>query len=90
MANHQIEMRKIKKIFKLYTEGVSKRKISSQLPVSRNTVTKYIAFFKQYTFTYSEISAMNLEELHLLFHSKEKQKSERLQTLAECTLLPIP
>ncbi len=83
MANHQIEMRKIKKIFKLYTEGVSKRKISSQLHVSRNTVTKYIDFFKQYKLTYSEIKAMNLEELHLLFHSKEKQKSERLQTLEQ-------
>lgn len=81
MSNHQIEMRKIKKIFKLYTEGVSKRKISSQLRTSRNTVTKYIVFFQQYKFTYSEIKAMNLEELHLLFHSKEKQKSERLQVL---------
>ena len=83
MANNQIAMRKIKKIFKLYTEGVSKRKISSQLHVSRNTVTKYIDFFKEYKFTYSEIRAMNLEELHLLFHSKEKQKSERLQTLEQ-------
>ena len=45
MANKQIEMRKVKKIFKLYTSGVSKRQISSQLGVSRNTVTKYIDFF---------------------------------------------
>ena len=28
MANKQIDMRKIKQIFKLYSEGVSKRKIS--------------------------------------------------------------
>ena len=41
-------MRKVKKIFKLYTEGVSKRQISSQLGVSRNTVTKYIAFFQRF------------------------------------------
>ena len=45
MANNQIEMRKVKKLFKLYTEGVSKRQISIQLGLSRNTVAKYIAFF---------------------------------------------
>ncbi len=49
MANHQVEMRKIKKIFKLYTGGgMSKRRISTQLHLSRNTVTKYITFLKQY------------------------------------------
>lgn len=44
MANKQIEMRKVKKIFKLYTKGLSKRKISFQTGISRNTVTKYIDF----------------------------------------------
>jgi len=46
MANKQIksEMRKVKQIFKLYREGVSKRRISSRLGLSRNTITKYIAF----------------------------------------------
>lgn len=44
MANKQIDMCKIKKLFKLYTEGVSKRKISSGLNISRNTVAKYIDF----------------------------------------------
>lgn len=34
-------MRKVKKIFKLYTSGDRKRQISSQLGVSRNTVPKY-------------------------------------------------
>ncbi|WP_345014575.1 helix-turn-helix domain-containing protein [Aestuariibaculum suncheonense] len=31
-------MRKVKQIFKLYSEGVSKRKISLQLGISRNTI----------------------------------------------------
>jgi len=44
MANNQIEMRKVKKLFKLYTQGVSKRQISIQLGLSLNTVSKYIAF----------------------------------------------
>jgi len=40
MANKQIEMRKVKKIFKLYTQGISRRMISSQTGISRNTVSK--------------------------------------------------
>ena len=67
MANNQIEMRKVKKIFKLYAEGVSKRQISTQLGLSRNTVSKYIAFFQRYKLTHYEVSAMTLEELHRLF-----------------------
>ncbi|MBC31809.1 MAG: hypothetical protein CMH48_13315 [Muricauda sp.] len=40
MANKQIDMRKIKRIYELYTSGVSKRRISKQLGISRNTLTK--------------------------------------------------
>ena len=56
MANKQIETRKVKKIFKLYTQGVSERQISSQLGVSRITVTKYIAFFQRFKLTISPIT----------------------------------
>ncbi|WP_341297640.1 hypothetical protein [Catalinimonas locisalis] len=41
MANQRIEMRKIKRLFKLYTEGVSKRTISVRI---RPAV--YILFLK--------------------------------------------
>ena len=81
MANKQIEMRKVKKIFKLYSAGVSKRRISSQLGVSRNTVSKYITFFQRYQLTSYEVEAMTQEELHHLFTSTEKPKSERLRIL---------
>lgn len=47
-------MRKVKRLYKLYIEGISKRKISTQLGISRNTVSKYIAFFKRYKLTYAE------------------------------------
>ena len=83
MANNQIEMRKVKKLFKLYTEGVSKRQISSQLGISRNTVAKYIAFFQRYKLTNYEVSAMTLEELHRLFKSGQKKKSSQLTTLEQ-------
>ena len=72
MANKQIDMRKVKKIFKFYTQGVSKRQISVQLGLSRNTVSKYIAFFKAYKLTAYEVSALSIEELNKLFVSKTK------------------
>ena len=81
MANKQIDMRKVKQIFKLYSEGVSKRQISSRLGLSRNTITKYIAFFKRYQLTSYEVSAMTLEELHKLFKSNQKPKSQQLLAL---------
>ncbi len=81
MANKQIDMRKVKQIFKLYSEGVSKRQISSRLGLSRNTITKYIAFFKRYQLTSYEVSAMTLEELHKLFKSDQKPKSQQLLAL---------
>lgn len=81
MANTQIDMRKIKQIFKLYSEGVSKRKISLITGLSRNTVTKYIDFFKRYKLTNYEVWAMTLEELNNLFKSDQKDKSPQLLTL---------
>jgi transposase len=81
MANKQIEMRKVKKIFNLYAAGISKRMISKQTGISRNTVTKYIAFFERYKLTIEEVSKLSLEELHGLFLSKEKPKSKQLQEL---------
>jgi len=81
MANKQIEMRKIKRLYRLHCEGVSKRKISIQLGISRNTVSKYITFFKQYKLTAYEVKHLSFEELHELFLSGNKPKSERLKTL---------
>lgn len=81
MANTTIDMRKIKQIYKLYTEGISKRKISLQLGLSRNTVSKYIDFFKRYQLTNYEVSAMTFEELDRLFKSDQKPKPEQLVIL---------
>jgi len=81
MANKQIDMRKIKQIYKLYNEVVSKRKISLVTGLSRNTVTKYIDFFKRYKLTNYEVAAMTLEELNRLFKTDQKVKSPQLLTL---------
>ena len=81
MANKQIDMRKAKRIYKLYGEGASKRRISKELGISRNTVAKYIEFFKCYRLTPYEVSEMTLEEIHRLFKADQKPKSEQLRTL---------
>ena len=81
MTNKQIDICKVKQIFKLYYDGVSKRQISSRLGLSRNTINKYIAFFKRYQLTSYEVSAMTLEELDKFFKSDEKPKSQKLLTL---------
>jgi len=83
MANKQIDMRKVKTLFKLYSTGVSKRQISSQLGISRNTVSKYINFFKAYKLTPYEVSTLSVEELHKLFLTKTKKKSDQLKTLEQ-------
>ena len=74
MANKQIDMRKAKRIYKLYGEGASKRRISKELGISRNTVAKYIEFFKCYRLTPYEVSEMTLEEIH---SSSRRTKSPR-------------
>lgn len=60
---------------------MSKRQISKQFGLYRNTVTKYIDFFKRYRLTSYEVSEMTLEELHKLFKSNHKPKSQQLLTL---------
>ena len=83
MANQRIEMRKVKRLFKLYTEGIRKRTISVQLGLSRNTVSKYIDFFSSYQLTAYEVVQMSVEELQSLFLSGQKLKSGRLRTLEQ-------
>ena len=73
MSNKPIEMRKTKRIFQLYSQGISKRQISLKLSVSRNTVAKYISFFKRYKLTAYEVEEMTLEELDKLFPYFDKE-----------------
>ncbi len=45
MANKQIKMRKVKKIFKLFTKSLSKRKISFQTWISPNTKFRSLTIY---------------------------------------------
>ena len=67
MANKKIDMLHLKQLLRLYTQGLSKVKISKQLGLSRNTVKKYISLFQEHRFTYEELSELSSEEIEDLF-----------------------
>ncbi len=67
MANTPIAMNKLRTTIRLYTEGKSKRFISNQLSLSRNTVIKYIDRFVSLKLTYEEVYNMPDKELFNLF-----------------------
>jgi len=81
MSNKPIEMRKIKRIYKFDSQGLSHRKISIQLGVSRPTIKKYLAEIKKYELTLEEVQLMSIEELSQLFGQEKKVESKRLKIL---------
>ncbi len=75
MANTHLDMRKIKQLYRLYTQGISKRKISKQLGISRNTVRKYLELLVKSKLTSEEIDRLNFEDLRLLLGINETHLS---------------
>ncbi len=67
MANKRIDMLNIKQLLRLYTQGVSKVKISKQLGLSRNTVKKYIGLYHEHRFTIEELNELSQKEIEDLF-----------------------
>lgn len=66
MANTHIDMKKVKQIFKLYTQGVSKREISKRAHASRNTVKKYISILIRSKLSSEEVDALSYEQVYKL------------------------
>jgi len=81
MSNKPIEMRKIKRIYKFDSQGLSHRKISVQLGVSRPTIKKYLEQIKKYELTLEEVELMSIEELSQLFGQLKKEDSRKLKVL---------
>ena len=77
MSNKPIELRKIKRIYKFDSQGLSHRKISVQLGVSRPTIKKYLAQIKKYELTLEEVDLMSIEELSQLFGQARKEDSKK-------------
>jgi len=82
MANKPIDMNKLRSTIRLHTEGKSKRFISTQLGLSRNTVVKYVERFVATQLTYEEIHSKSDAELHALFQlPTAKQQPDKYKIL---------
>src|ERR1700755_2089789 len=85
MANLTINMSKIRKILKLYSQQRSIMAIAAQADASRNTVKKYLTAFKQTGFTFDEVNALNDRELEDLFgKTRENPPNARMQSMLRC------
>jgi transposase len=85
MANKTIFMSKIRQIFRLHAQGISKKQISVRTGCSRNTVKKYLYKFIEKRLTYTELDGMSDHELEQLFCPegipKLDERFEQLQSL---------
>lgn len=82
MANQNIEMSKLRQIFKLYSQHQGTRVISAMTGISRNTVKKYIAEYKRLQRPWEELSTLNDTELNEIFCSEPPVEiPERLKEL---------
>lgn len=80
MANNTIDMNKIRKVIKLHCNGKSKLFISKYLPLSRNTVKKYISLFEVLGLSLDSINQKTDAELDALFsQSTEEETTPKMQ-----------
>ena len=82
MAAKPIEMSRLRKVLKLYSQGQSKNFISNYLRLSRNTVKKYIKQFELLKTTFEALDKLSDVELEDLFiKSQREELSPKLQDL---------
>ena len=81
MANI-ITFKRLRQIIRLYTENYSKRKISKNTGISRNTVSSYLRMFLEQPLTFEEINILSDYELDKLFGKESQAKpSNRVDEL---------
>jgi len=71
MANQTISLNALKKILLLFTNGNSKRSISKQTKLARNTVRYYIKHFLIQQINFEDIQALNNNDLIKLFRKNK-------------------
>ena len=82
MAGKPIDMSRLRKVLKLYSQGESKRFISDYLNLSRNTVKKYIKEFTALHITFEDLNQLDDVKLEELFVTAQQQElSPKLKTL---------
>jgi DNA-binding MarR family transcriptional regulator len=82
MANKSISMSKLRHLLQLYVQGRSKKLISEQTGIARNTLKKYIKEFSEAGLTLEALLALSDKELEDLFVKPEiKPLNKKLETL---------
>ena len=82
MANKSISMSKIRHLLQLYIQGRSKKLISDQTGIARNTLKKYIKDFVDSGLTLEILNRLSDKELEdLLIKPEVKPINTRLTTL---------
>lgn len=84
MANKPKNMLQIRRIIQLLETGLSKRKIATELGISRNTVDYYVKRIKSTSLGHQELLALALHELSELIYKDEAttRKDSRYERLA--------
>ena len=82
MANKSISMSKLRHLLQLYVQGRSKKLISEQTGIARNTLKKYIKEFSEAGLSLEALLALSDKELEDLFVKPEiKPLTKKLETL---------
>ena len=82
MAAKPIDMSKLRQVLRLYSKGKSKVFISNYIPLSRNTVKKYIKHFNELKTTFEELDKHSDLELEQRFiKDKQIELSPKLKSL---------
>ena len=82
MANKSISMSKLRHLLQLYVQGRSKKLISEQTGIARNTLKKYIKEFSEAGLSLEALLALSDKELEDLFVKSDiKPLNKKLATL---------
>lgn len=80
MAN-KLDPMDLKQIINLHLDGLSNRKLSSMLGISRNTVNTYLQLFKASEWSYEELRHLDNSTLQVRFPGRTTIDNHRFDTL---------
>lgn len=81
MANKPIEMKLLKTVLRMHTQGYGQRAIARHCGLSRNTITKYLSIYARLPHCWDELEQLSEEALsHLFLREQDKPPNERLET----------
>jgi transposase len=83
MANNPLEMKKLQQLVSLHCRGVSRKQISRQTGIARNTVRKYVLKFMESQLTLEDFKCLEDREVYELFQYQAPSKplTQKLQNL---------